>query len=228
VARSLQSGHSQRVRVSQRVVCSLAVLVTATSVGCACSSGRPHAKSRPPAASTESTVPTSATSIRHGSLEGVSFDYPTWLRLDPMRVDEHYTQIIGYLSNQALRNPCHTTAGATYCGMPLHSLRADGVLVEISEHVPMLGFGNLVRQMPGTLRTIGGRAAKVWVISSSKPFSDPRCFDLGAARAIDGSIRVQGNARGDTTLDVLVCIGPRSVAEQQAALAVINSIRVAA
>jgi hypothetical protein len=74
-----------------------------------------------------------------------------------MRLDRRVA-VLGYLSTDALHDPCKITASSLACGYPLARLAPNGVLVGVSE-LSRLG---VARRLPGTVgRTVAGTSATV-------------------------------------------------------------------
>jgi hypothetical protein len=162
-----------------------------------------------------------APGMKRAVRSGFSFDYPTRLRLDPVDVNEHYSTIVAYVSNQPLHDPCRRTPNSITCGRPLTRLAPDGVLVTWTVANSVGPVGNRLVDAPGVPRIVGGHDAKVDVVASA---SDP-CFGIGASVRIDARIRIQAFVPSDTTLDMDGCLGPAAVSEQSTVLAMFDSVR---
>jgi hypothetical protein len=164
--------------------------------------------------------------MRHVSLHGVSFDYPRRFHFDPITTNEHYITIIGYVSNQRVHQPCTTTNDAgvitTRCGMPLTHMTPGGVLVVWSAAAPPAS--GLMSALPGTLRTVGGHAAKVSITSAGAAM-DTSCVGIGGVRAIEAHVVIKAGEDGGSTLNMLACFDRNSLAEQAAVLAMLDSVR---
>jgi hypothetical protein len=106
---------------------------------------------------------------------GVRFDYPScWTPVHNVEVSTMSSSLVD-LSNEAMQDPCTTTASSTACGWPLTKLAAEGVLVRWSSN----GFpGWSLQQAPGTSLTVGGLPAREQV---SQPGN---CGSIGADETI--------------------------------------------
>ena len=140
-------------------------------------------------------------------LGGISFDYPARLHVDAIPVNEHYVQIIGYVSNERLHPPCTTThsAGGTTveCGMPVRHLSPGGVLVTWSFDVAPGGGRDLTSATPGTATVVAGRPAKLYITSDPTTVNND-CYGLGAARFMRAIVRPP--RAQSATLFMLACL----------------------
>jgi hypothetical protein len=188
----------------------------------ACSSGGGKQSASTTSARHVSTTPSV---LRHVSLVGchctpglrLSFDYPQSLHVYPIHVDEHYVQIVGYVSNRNLRNPCRTLPSGGECGYPLDSLSDGGVLVQWSFAVPAGGIDIPLREAPGTQTVVDGRPAKVASQSGASA-----CPPLGGVRIVTAVIGLGGSQ----TLDMSACLGRGALSEESAVLAMLRSVRI--
>jgi hypothetical protein len=194
-----------------------------------CSGGAAHHGAAPTTGrSSSSSLPTASLTagVRHASLAGITFDYPSHLHVDPIPVDEHYVQIIGYVSNERLHPPCTTThiAGetTTRCGMPVKHLSPGGVLVAWSFNVAPGGGRDLMSSMPGVATVVAGRPAKLYIASNPTTVNND-CYGLGAARFVKASVRPPG--ANNATLFMLACLDRRALSQQPAIVAMLNSVR---
>jgi hypothetical protein len=106
---------------------------------------------------------------------GLRFDYPDcWTATHNVEASTFSTSLID-LSNEALRDPCTTTASSSACGWPLTNLAADGVLVRWSSSGSP---GWSLQQAPGPSLTISGLPAREQV---SQPGD---CGTIGADETI--------------------------------------------
>jgi hypothetical protein len=86
-----------------------------------------------------------------------------------------FTDLVGSFSNQPLSPPCTTGPNTIGCGLPLQSLQADAVLVEIWQN----SFSNWnLDSEPGTPTTVSGLTARVADQSGGAGY----CGGLGADR----------------------------------------------
>jgi hypothetical protein len=205
----------------------LAVLVAAARVS-ACSATHHSAASK---GNTTSSSPrpraTTTTPAQRGSLSGISFEYPAGLHVDRIPVDEHYTQIIGYVSNEHLHQPCattqDTTGTTTRCGWPLEHLSPGGVLVTWSFSLaPGRPTSSLMSVVPGAATVVDGRPAKLYITSEAGTVASD-CYGLGAAVFVEGIVRPPG--ANNAPLFMRACLGRRALGAQRAIVAMLKSVR---
>ncbi len=109
------------------------------------------------------TGETTTTQLAHYAGHGVAFDYPaTWGRYRRGGVYSTMTSPVVDLSTQPMADPCTHVGNRTTCGIPVHHMRAGGVVVMWQAWG---GFGVLmhrprgsvqVRVIRGGCRDIGG------------------------------------------------------------------------
>jgi hypothetical protein len=123
-----------------------AVLVVATAaVAAGCSIGSGAATSGRP--STGATTGAKTTLLTHYRGHGVAFDYPaTWGRYRRGGVYSTMTSPVVDLSTQHMVDPCTHVANRTTCALPVHHMRAGGVVVVWQAWD---GFGALMHHPPG-------------------------------------------------------------------------------
>jgi hypothetical protein len=96
-----------------------------------------------------------------------------------------------WLSTEPFHKPCtSTTEGdrtTVVCGLPVSSLRPNGVLVRWSIGGTQ---GSSLDNVPGTPAIIGGRPARIQVVTSGPTFDG--CRQLGGDEAIDARAAHQG------------------------------------
>jgi hypothetical protein len=159
----------------------------------ACSSGGGRS-SRPTTQSpaTNTTTSTIGVSLRRfsGNLGTLRFSHPRAWREQYYAWDSSFIDVIVYLSNRTLRNPCTTrtdSAGVTTsCGRPLAALRPGDVLVTWQN----VGYPHTGPEIPHPNTTISGQSADVEV---ARP-GDSQCAGLGQDETMTADIaRPQGN-----------------------------------
>ena len=199
------------------------VILVLCVAGCSGGAGK---RSTPTTSASTRQVSAPSTAMRHASLADcecaggwrVSFDYPQSLDVDPIHVDEHYVQIVGYVSNRKLHDPCRVLPNGKECGFPLEKLSNGGVLVQWSFAVPVMGVGNGFRDAPGAPTVVNGRPAKLSTSSASSSV----CTRLGGVRTV---VAVIGLPQSET-VDMLACLGTRASSEASAVSAMFRSVRV--
>ncbi len=204
--------------------CPVALLALVLCVA-GCSSGGGKQSTSTTSSSTIHVPPTSPV-LRHAVLAGchcdpalrLSFDYPPSLHLYPIHVDEHYLQIVGYVSNRNLHNPCHPLPNGGECGMPLDRLSNDGVLVEWSFDILMSPIGSGLGA-PASNAVVNGHPAEVTTTSAYSA-----CTPLGAARTITARVTLSESE----ILSMFACLGPGARSEEPAVLSMLHSVHVTA
>ncbi len=97
-----------------------------------------------------------------------------------------FSDLIVYLSNAPLHDPCTTIGGTTTCGRPLAKLRPGDVLVSWNN----VGFPHVGPEIPHPNTTIGGQPAD---LEATRP-GDGMCTSLGQDETVTADIaRPQGN-----------------------------------
>jgi hypothetical protein len=157
----------------------------------ACSSGHGHSTTpttRKPTVNSAPTVPTTGLSLQRfsGNDGTLSFSHPrTWRETRYTRVSS-FSDLIVYLSNAPLHDPCRTNGGTTTCGWPLTKLHPGDVLVSWSN----IGFPHTGPEIPHPNTTIGGQPAAVHVSRAGNGM----CTGLGQNETVTADIaRPRGN-----------------------------------
>lgn len=128
------------------------------------------------------------TDWRAQTSDGLTFRYPPTWRYYPYAIGGTMESISGYLSTDALTQPCTTTTSATgtedACGQPLTTLAHNGVLITFG------GFDGPHRAQPAqtTNSTIAGEPA----VTTAGPATS-------ACAAIGGEYEIRVLAAGDRT-----------------------------
>jgi hypothetical protein len=94
----------------------------------------------------------------HFSGSGISFDYPAAWRAQTWKVSTSRSNLVTYLSNQQLHDPCIHTLEVIRCALPIDRLRGGGVFVAVTRYGnPAFDFA----RVEGRPRTIGGHPARI-------------------------------------------------------------------
>jgi hypothetical protein len=122
-------------------------------------------------------------------------------------------RVLGFLSTEALHDPCTITPNSLSCGLPLDRLKPDGVLIEFSSGVRL----GIRRQRPGeTARLVAGTPATVaqGPATSRQPMNG--CTTLGGQYEVRVTIDAHPVAPDGNVLELWACFsGPNTTAARQ-------------
>jgi hypothetical protein len=145
------------------------VAIATAAVAAGCSIGSGHSTSG--GSSAGATTGEETTQLAHYRGHGVAFDYPAaWGRYRRGGVYTTMTSPIVDLSSQPMTDPCTHVGNRTTCGIPVHHIRAGGVVVMWQTWG---GFGVVMHRPPGSVQ--------VRVIRGG-------CRDIGGAEIITAQI----------------------------------------
>ncbi len=150
-----------------------------------------------------------------GNVGTLTFSHPrAWRESHYTRVSS-FTDLIVYLSNAPLHDPCTRIGGTTTCGRPLAKLRPSDVLVSWEN----VGFPHTGPEIPRANTTIGGQPAELEV---ARP-GDGMCTGLGQTESMTADIaRPQGNH-----YEMVACLrGPNVTRDEALVRQMLASTRV--
>jgi hypothetical protein len=126
----------------------------------------------PTTPSPSATATTPATLDRTFTGDGGSFSYPSAWTLSQFPDDvSSFAMLLAVISNQAVHDPCVTSANSITCDQPLNWLDSGGVLIKWGTQG---GLGTLFASPSGSPSTIDGKPATV----TTNPTTDPQCGDI--------------------------------------------------
>jgi hypothetical protein len=161
-----------------------------------------------------SLPPTSAATVT--TLGGLKLPHPaTWKLGATDEPPGTMGTVLGYLSTDAMHDPCTLTPSSLSCGYPLTKLAPNGVLIGVSNEVRL----GVASRLPNTdLRTVAGKSATV--MEGPPTTTGPTasgCAGIGGEYQMTVDIDAAPTAQNGNVLQLSACFsGPNTSAATQA------------